>query len=79
MDTIIRTISLSETGMMRRYILLQYSHGERSDSASSATGTFDHIRDAQAFAGDRLSYFNEIIDSHTRQMVWRLNKLTALA
>jgi hypothetical protein len=64
---------------MRRYILLQYSHGERSDSASSATGTFDHIKDAQAFAGNRLCHFNEIIDSHTWQVVWRLNKSTALA
>jgi hypothetical protein len=47
--------------------------------SSSATGTFDHIRDAQTFAGNRLSYFNEIIDSHTWQVVWRLNKSMALA
>ena len=62
---------------MRRYILLQYMHGERSDAPSSATGTFDHIKDAQAFAGNRVSDFNEIIDSDTWQVVWRLNKSTA--
>ena len=60
--------------LMRRYILLQYMHGERSDAPSSATGTFDHIKDAQIFAGKRLSDFNEIIDSNTWQVVWRLNK-----
>lgn len=62
---------------MRRYILLQYMHGERSDSASSVTGTFDHIKEAQAFAGNHLCDFNEIVDSDTWQVVWRLNKSTA--
>ena len=62
---------------MRRYILLQYMHGERGDAPSSATGTFDYIKDAQAFAGNRLCDFNEIVDSNTWQVVWRLNKSTA--
>ena len=61
---------------MRRYILLQYEHGERSDAPSNAVGTFDHIRDAQVFAGNRLSDFNEIVDSNTWQVVWRVNKST---
>jgi hypothetical protein len=59
---------------MRRYILLQYQHGERSDTASSVAGTFDLIQDAQAFAGKRLCNFNEIVDSNTWQVVWRLYK-----
>jgi hypothetical protein len=59
---------------MSRYILLQYMHGERSDATSSVTRTFDHIKDAQTFAGNRLSDFNEIVDSDTWQVVWRLNK-----
>ncbi len=62
---------------MRRYILLQYKHGERSDAPSNAIGTFNHIKDAQAFASNRLSDFNEIVDSDTWQVVWRLNKSTA--
>jgi hypothetical protein len=61
---------------MRRYILLQYMHGERSDSASSASGTFDDIKEAQAFAGNRLCDFNEIIDTDSWQVIWRLNKST---
>jgi hypothetical protein len=64
---------------MRRYILLQYSHDERSDAASNVTGTFDHIKDAQAFAGNCLCHFNEIVDSHSWQVVWRLNKSKAPA
>jgi hypothetical protein len=59
---------------MRRYIILQYMHGERSDAPSSATGTFDLFKDAQSFAGNRLCDFNEIVDSHTWEVVWRLNK-----
>lgn len=62
---------------MRRYILLQYMRGERSDSASSVAGTFDHIREAQAFAGNRPYDFNEIIDSDTWRVTWRLNKSSA--
>jgi hypothetical protein len=64
---------------MRRYILLQYSYGERSDSASSVTGTFNHIKDAQAFAGNRLCHFNEIVASHSWQVIWRFNKSKAPA
>jgi hypothetical protein len=59
---------------MKRFILLQYAHGERSDALSSATGTFDHIKEAQFFAGIRLNDCNEIIDTDTWQVVWRLNK-----
>ena len=59
---------------MRRYILRQYMHGEQSDAPSNVTGTFDHLKEAQAFAGDRLRDFNEIIDSNTWKVVWRLNK-----
>ena len=62
---------------MRPYILLQHMHGERSDAPSSATGTFDHIQDAEAFARNCLCEFDEIIDSNTWQVVWRLNKSTA--
>ena len=59
---------------MRRYILLQYKHGERSDAPSSVAGTFDHIKDAQAFVGKRMCDFNEIVDSDSWQIVWRLNR-----
>ena len=62
---------------MRRYILLQYKHGERRDVASSVTGTFDLIKDAQDFAGNHLCDFNEIIDTEIWQVIWRLNKSTA--
>ena len=62
---------------MRRYILMQYGHGERSDAPSNVRGTFDLIKDAQAFAGQRLCDFNEIVDTHTWQVVWRLNRSAA--
>jgi hypothetical protein len=62
---------------MRRYVLLQYKHGERSDAPSSVTGAFDHIKDAQAFAGNRLCDCNEIVDSDSWQVVWRLNRSAA--
>lgn len=62
---------------MRRYILFEYEHGERSDAPSNATGPVDYIKDAQAYAGNRLSDSNEIVDSNTRQVVWRLIKSTA--
>jgi hypothetical protein len=58
---------------MRRYILLQYMHGEHSDAPSSATGSFDHINDAQAFAENLLGDLNEIVDRDSWQFVWRLN------
>jgi hypothetical protein len=62
---------------MRRYILLQYMHGQKSDVPSSMIGTFDDLRNAQAFAGDHMRDFNEIVDSHTWAVVWRLNKSAA--
>jgi hypothetical protein len=61
---------------MKRYILLQYAHGERSDAPASASGTFDHIREAQFFAKIRFCDCNEIVDTDTWQVVWRLNKST---
>jgi hypothetical protein len=59
---------------MRRYILLQYMHGQKSDDPLRMSGTFDDLRDAIAFAGDRMHDFNEVVDSDTWQVVWRLNK-----
>jgi hypothetical protein len=59
---------------MRRYILLQYMHGQKSDDLLSLSGTFDDLRDAQAFAGDHIRDFNKIVDSDTWTVVWRLNK-----
>jgi hypothetical protein len=38
------------------------------------TGTFDELKKAQAFAGMRLCDFNEVIDSDSWEVVWRLNK-----
>jgi hypothetical protein len=52
-------------------------HGERSDSASSLSGTFEDIKEAQAYATKCLCDFNEIIDTNTWQVIWRLNKSTA--
>ena len=60
---------------MRRYLLHQYMHGEPSHDPANVTGTFDHLKEAQAFAGDRLRDFNEIIDSNTWKVVWHLNKV----
>jgi hypothetical protein len=59
---------------MKRFILLQYAHGGRSDGPSSVTGTFDYIKDAQASAVECLCDCNEIVDTDTWQVVWRLNK-----
>lgn len=39
---------------MRRYILLQYMDGETSDDPLSMAGTFDDLREVQAFAAQRL-------------------------
>jgi hypothetical protein len=58
---------------MKRFILLQYKRSERSDDLFSATGTFDNIKEAQFFAGIRLNDCNEIVDTDTWQIVWRLN------
>lgn len=49
-------------------------HGEPSHDPSSVTGTFDELRKAQAFAGMRLCDINEVIDSESWEVVWRLNK-----
>ena len=49
-------------------------HGEPSHAPSSVTGTFDELRKAQAFAGMRLCDINEVIDSESWEVVWRLNK-----
>ena len=59
---------------MRRYILRQYMQGEPGHAPSSVTGTFDELKKAQAFAGMRLCDFNEVIDSDSWEVVWRLNK-----
>ncbi len=59
---------------MRRYILFQYMRGQKSDYPSSIVGTFDDLRDAKAFAGEHMRDFNEIVDSNTWAVVWRLNK-----
>lgn len=61
---------------MRRYILLQYMRGQKSDDPLSMSGTFDDLRDAIAFAGDRMQDFNKIVDSDTWAVVWRLNRGT---
>ena len=58
---------------MRRYILLQYMHGQASDNPLSMTGTFDEFREAQAFAERRLRQVNEIVDTNTWEVVWRFN------
>lgn len=49
-------------------------HGEPSHDPSSVTGTFDELRKAQAFAGMCLCDINEVIDSESWEVVWRLNK-----
>ena len=49
-------------------------HGEPSHDPANVTGTFDELKKAQAFAGMRLCDFNEIIDSDSREVIWRLNK-----
>jgi len=59
---------------MRRYLLRQYMHGEPSHDPANVTGTFDELKKAQAFAGMRLCDFNEIIDSDSWEIIWRLNK-----
>jgi hypothetical protein len=59
---------------MRRYILLQYMHGEKADDPLSMAGTFDDLREAQAAAGERLCDVNEIVDIHDWTVVWRFNK-----
>jgi hypothetical protein len=58
---------------MRRYILLQYMHGEDSDDPLSVAGTFDDLREAQAFAAERLCQVNEIVDTDIWEVVWRFN------
>lgn len=58
---------------MRRYILLQYMRSEKSDDPLSMSGTFDDLREAQAFAAERLHHVNEIIDTNTWEVVWRFN------
>ena len=62
---------------MRRYLILQYMHGQRSDDPSSLSGTFDDLIDARAFANDHMRDFNEIVDTHTWSVVWRLYKNAA--
>ncbi|MDB5760623.1 MAG: hypothetical protein JWM30_3912 [Burkholderia sp.] len=62
---------------MRRYLLRQYMHGEPSHDPANVTGTFDELKKAQAFAGMRLCDFNEIIDSDSWEVIWRLNKAGA--
>lgn len=59
---------------MRRYILRQYMHGENSDDPLSMAGTFDDLREAQSFAGRRIQDVNEVIDTGTWEVVWRLNR-----
>lgn len=63
-----------ENKKMRRYIVLQYMHGQRSDDPLSVTGTFDDLRSAQTFVQERLRDFNEIVDCDIWEVVWRLNK-----
>ena len=58
---------------MRRYILRQYMHGESSNDSANVRGTFDFFKDAQAAVANRLCDYNEIVDSNTWQVVWRLN------
>lgn len=58
---------------MRRYILLQYMHGEKSDDPLSMAGTFEDLREAQTFAAERLHQVNEIVDTDTWEVVWRFN------
>jgi len=58
---------------MRRYILLQYMDGEKSDDPLSMAGTFDDLREARAFAAERLPQVNEIVDTNTWEVVWRYN------
>ena len=58
---------------MRRYILLQYMHGEKRDDPLSMAGTFDDLREAQAFAEKRLCQVNDIVDTDTWEVVWRVN------
>ena len=58
---------------MRRYILFQYMQGEKSDDPLSVAGTFDDLREAQAFAAERLCQVNEIVDTDIWEVVWRFN------
>lgn len=59
---------------MRRYILRQYMYGEASYDPANVTGTFDVIKDAQAAIENRICDYNEIVDSNTWEVIWRLNK-----
>ena len=59
---------------MRRYILLQYMQGEKIDDPLSIAGTFNDFKEAQATAGKRLRDVNEIVDTDTWEVVWRLNR-----
>lgn len=59
---------------MRRYILLQYMHGQQADDPLSMAGTFDDLREAQASAAERLCDVNEIVDTNDWMVVWRFNK-----
>jgi hypothetical protein len=59
---------------MRRYILLQYMHGQKADDPLSMAGTFDDLREAQTAAGERLHDVNEIIDTDDWTVVWRFDK-----
>lgn len=65
---------LQQVLLLRRFILLQYMHAERADAPSSVTGTFDQIKDAQTFAESQQYDFNQIVDSDTWKVVWRLDK-----
>ena len=58
---------------MRRYIFFQYMQGEKSDDPLSVAGTFDDLREAQAFAAERLCQVNEIVDTDIWEVVWRFN------
>jgi hypothetical protein len=58
---------------MRRYILLQYMHDQKSDDPLSVAGTFNDLREAQTFAAERPRQVNEIVDTDTWEVVWRFN------
>ena len=59
---------------MRRYILVQYMHGQQGRDLANVSGTFDHIKQAQNFSEHRIKDVNEIIDTHVWKVVWRLNR-----
>lgn len=49
-------------------------HGENADDPLSMAGTFDDLREAQSFAERRIQDVNEVIDTVTWEVVWRLNR-----